>query len=102
MLLNLWTDLWSDLRDVNVIWQIGTIAICIALAWGLARLLRRNVTTEQIRQRVVRLGVESMFRVMWPLLALALIAIAKPILAHWHHVNLLRLAIKLHAFQKHF
>jgi small-conductance mechanosensitive channel len=89
------SDFWDDLHDINVLWQIGTIAICIALAWGLARLLRRNIAPEHVQQRMVRLGVESVSRVMWPLLALLLIAIAKPILARWHHVNLLRVAIPL-------
>ncbi|HEX7634978.1 MAG TPA: mechanosensitive ion channel domain-containing protein [Noviherbaspirillum sp.] len=45
--------------------------------------------------RVMRLGVESFTRVMSPLLALAFIALAKPILAQWHHVNLLRIAVPL-------
>ncbi|MBI1892190.1 MAG: mechanosensitive ion channel [Burkholderiales bacterium] len=78
-----------------MLWQIGTIAICLGLAWGLALLLRRNITPEQMQQRVIRLGVESMVRVLWPLLALILIAIARPILGQWQNVNLLRLAIPL-------
>lgn len=92
---SMWPDLWSDLQDINVLWQVGTIVFCIALAWGLARLVRPNLQPQNARKRVIRLGVESFSRVLWPLLALALVAIAKSILAHFHHVNLLRLAIPL-------
>ncbi|MGZ5884791.1 MAG: mechanosensitive ion channel family protein, partial [Burkholderiaceae bacterium] len=47
------------------------------------------------QQGVMRIGVESFTKVLSPLLALALIALAKPFLARWHHVNLLRVAIPL-------
>jgi small-conductance mechanosensitive channel len=91
----LWSDLSSDLQDASVLWQFGTIVLCLAVAWGLATTLRRNISPEQMQQRVIRLGVESFFRVVWPLIALILIAIAKPILGYWHNVNLLRVAIPL-------
>lgn len=94
-LTNMWPDLWNDLNDINALWQIGAIALCIALAWGLARLVQPNLNAQGAQRRVIRLGVESFSRVLWPLLALGLVAIAKSVLAHFHHVNLLRLAIPL-------
>jgi small-conductance mechanosensitive channel len=45
--------------------------------------------------RVVRLGVESFSRVLSPLLALILIAVAVPLLGRWQSINLLRVAIPL-------
>jgi small-conductance mechanosensitive channel len=89
------SDFWGDLHDSSLLWQIGAIALCIALGWGLARLLRTTITADDVQQRMVRMGVESFTKVLSPLLALTLIAIAKPILARWHHVNLLRVAIPL-------
>ncbi len=95
-LLNpLWQDVWQDLQHPSVLWQIGTIALCIGIAWGLARLLRPKLSAHDRRQRIIRLGVESFAPVLWPLLALLLIWIAKPLLGQWHQVNLLRLAIPL-------
>lgn len=92
---NLLTDFWSDLSDPGVAWQIGTVALCLVLGWLLARGARALLNVRQVHLRVVRLGVESFSRVLWPLLALGLIALAKPILAKHHHINLLRLAIPL-------
>lgn len=92
---NLLSDLWGDLHDPSVLWQIGTIAVCFLLAWGLARFVRSLFVKQDDQSRAVRLGVESFSRVLSPLFALGLIAIAKLLLAKWHHVNLLRLALPL-------
>lgn len=95
LLSDLLSDLWGDLHDSSLLWQIGTIVLCIALGWGVARLLRGIFTANEVQQRVMRIGVESFTKVLSPLVALTLIVIAKPILARWHHVNLLRVAIPL-------
>lgn len=95
ILSSLLSDLWSDLRDPGLLWQIVTLVVCMALGWGLARMLRRPLTAREAQLRVMRFGVEGFSRVLSPLLVLLLIVIAKPILASWHHVNLLRVAIPL-------
>ncbi|HEX2531663.1 MAG TPA: mechanosensitive ion channel domain-containing protein [Burkholderiaceae bacterium] len=83
------------MRDPGLFWQIGTLAACLALGWGLARLLRGSLSAHDMRLRVMRLGVESFGRVLTPVLGLALIVISTPILAKWHHVSLLRVAMPL-------
>ncbi|MGZ3253623.1 MAG: mechanosensitive ion channel protein, partial [Burkholderiaceae bacterium] len=95
LLSDLLSDFWGDLHNTSLLWQIGVIVLCIALGWGLARLLRKTFTANDVQQGVMRIGVESFTKVLSPLLALALIALAKPFLARWHHVNLLRVAIPL-------
>lgn len=92
---NLLSDLWDDLHEPSVLWQIGTIAVCFLLAWGLARIVRTLYAKQGKQARAVHLGAESFFRVLSPLFALTFIAIAKLLLAKWHHVNLLRLALPL-------
>jgi small-conductance mechanosensitive channel len=91
----LWADLWNDLSDPGLLWQAAVIVVCMALSWMLARALRGSFAAKDMQLRVVRLGVESFSSVLFPLLALGLIAIAKPVLAKWQHVNLLRFAIPL-------
>ena len=91
---NLFNDLWSDLENISLWWQIGTVATGIVLGWGLTRLLGKTVGVKK-GPLVVQLGMESFMRVLSPLLAFALIAAAKPVLAKWHHVNLLRIAMPL-------
>lgn len=95
ILSSLLSDLRSDLQDPGLLWQIATLVACLAAGWLLARVLRTRVSPQDMHLRVVRLGVESFARVMSPLLALLFIAIAKPVLAQWHHVNLLRVAMPL-------
>lgn len=95
LLSGLLSDFWSDLRDPGLLWQIGTLVVCIVAGWGVVRFLRNCMTAQEVQLRMMRLGVESFARVLSPLLALGFIAIAKPILAQWHHVNLLRIAMPL-------
>jgi small-conductance mechanosensitive channel len=94
-LSNLWPVTLSDLYAPDMLWQIGTVAACIALGWLLARLLRGTLVARETKLRVMRLGVESFSRVLSPVLALGLIALAKPVLAQWYPVDLLRVAIPL-------
>jgi small-conductance mechanosensitive channel len=90
-----WPDLLADLQNPGALWQLGTIALCLLAGALLARLLRAWTNAHESNLRVMRMGVKSFGRVLSPLLALVLMAIAKPILAQWHHVNILRLAIPL-------
>jgi small-conductance mechanosensitive channel len=89
------SDLLGDWREPAVLWQIATLALCIAFGWLLARLLRGRFIGHDTQLRFVRLGVESSARILSPLLTLALIVIAKPLLSQWYRVNLLRVAIPL-------
>ncbi len=91
----LWQDVWTDLQHPAVFWQIVAIASCIALSWGLARLLRPRLSTQERRQRMLRLGVEGLAQALWPLLALLLLWLSRWVFGQWQAVNLLRLAIAL-------
>jgi small-conductance mechanosensitive channel len=88
-------DLWSDLHNTDVLWQIGTLVICLAIGGAAARVLRARLTGGQRQLRVMQLGVESFAQVLPPVLSLALVAIAQPLLEPWQHVNLLKVAIPL-------
>lgn len=92
---SLFTDFWSDLSTPGVAWQIGTLLLCLVLGSLLSRAIRAGVRTRELNPRVVRLGMESFSRVLSPLLGLILIAIARPLLAKYQHVNLLRIALPL-------
>jgi small-conductance mechanosensitive channel len=85
-------DLWEDLREPGIMWQIAVLALCIGTAWVLAR---RSRLDNIEASGVWRLGVGGLKRILTPLLAMVLIMAARPILEQWHHVNLLRLALPL-------
>lgn len=95
LLSNLLIDFWNDLSRPGVPWQIGTLVLCLGAGWLISRGLRAAYGNRQVNQRVMRLGVESFGRVLSPLIGLLLIAIAKPVLAKYYNINLLRLAIPL-------
>src|SRR3979411_3070604 len=94
-LFSLWPDSWVDLLHPGLLWQIGTLAICMASGWALGRGLRSRFNAREDQLRAVRRGVKSFARVLPPLLVVTLIIVARPVLAHWHQVNLLRVAIPL-------
>jgi len=95
-LSELWLDLWSDLQDPRWLWQIAVLAICMGAGWSFAHALKKRFALQnRISSGVIGVGVESFARVLSPLLTLTLVLIAKPFLAKWYHVNLLRVAIPL-------
>ncbi|GAA4025230.1 mechanosensitive ion channel family protein [Actimicrobium antarcticum] len=95
ILSGLLLDLWSDLQEPEVLWQIATIAGCLVLGWLLARLVRSFFGGRSPDQGIFRIGLESFSRVLSPSITLGLILVAKPLLEQVQHVHLLRLAIPL-------
>lgn len=85
-------ELWADLKQPEILWQAGTLALCLAAAWMLARMVR---FARPEAEGMWRFGLGGLKRILFPLLALLLVVSARPILAQWHHVNLLRLTVPL-------
>ncbi len=93
-------DVWLDLQQPEVVWQLAVLALCLGLAWLVDRALarRRNLMRSDIRQDAVgvkALQQRGLARAAFPLTALVLVLIARPLLGQWHHVNLLSLAVPL-------
>jgi small-conductance mechanosensitive channel len=84
-------DLWLDLQQPDVLWQGAVLALCLGLAWLVARAVRRSAGEAQDAQ----FGKRGLKRLAFPLAALVLVLIARPLLKHWHSVNLLNLAVPL-------
>jgi small-conductance mechanosensitive channel len=96
------TDLWHDLQQPNVLWQVGVLIACFALAWFFARWVGERVDSgtnaagEAMPEGVARaFGRRGLKRIGWPVAMLLLTLAARPLLAQWHSVNLLSLAIPL-------
>ena len=107
-------DLWADLNEPAVFWQLGALALCLGAAWWLARLLRarfgdrindqldaRGAQLAGADGRTRKLGDQlrvvggGFGRILFPLLALALLLICRAVLERFEHVNLLNLAVPL-------
>ena len=93
-LSNLITDLIGDLNDPSLLWQLAAIAISVMLGWGLARLLKQRFGGQE-QQGVLRFGVESFGRVLAPLAVVCLLALSRLVLAKFHHINLLKVAMPI-------
>jgi small-conductance mechanosensitive channel len=90
------SDLWSDLRDPDVVWQVGVLVLCLGLAWLFSHLVQsRRPHADPTATKAAQLGQRGLKRVAFPLSALLLVLVARPLLAQWHHVNLLKLAVPL-------
>lgn len=85
-------ELWNDLQQPDMLWQVATLAFCLGLAWLAARALRREPGAAEGAWRIGRSGLN---RLLFPLFALGLVLLARLVLRQWHHVNLLNVAVPL-------
>jgi len=89
-------ELWMDLQQPEVIWQAGVLLACFALAWLFDRWVSgRYDAAKAAAGGELNFGRRGLKRIALPLVMLLLILAARPLLAQWHHVNLLKLAIPL-------
>ncbi len=89
-------ELWQDLQQPEVIWQAGVLLACFALAWLFDRWLSvRYDAAKAAAGGELNFGRRGLKRIALPLAMLLLVLAARPLLAQWHHVNLLKLAIPL-------
>jgi small-conductance mechanosensitive channel len=96
-LTNQLVDLFDDLSDASVLWQLGAVLCSVLLGWLVAWLLQRAWRgREEGASHALRLGVESFSRVVAPLLAVGLLSLARVWLQKHHvHTNLVKVAIPL-------
>lgn len=90
-------DLWRDVQQPAIFWQVGVLAVCLFIAWLITRqvkaVLRRRRAADP--SLAAGAGEEGLRRVVFPLSALVLVMLARMVLANWHHMNLLKLAVPL-------
>ena len=95
-LSTLLSDFIDDIREPGILWQVGAIVLSIVLGWGLARLMRNAYLRQRHGEEGGgRVDAKSFARVLSPLLMIAFLAVAKMVLAKYHHVNVLRVALPL-------
>ncbi len=91
---NLLRDLAGDFDHPALLWQLAVLFFSIATGWLLSRLIRSRMPEAE---GALKLGLGGINRVVFPLVALFLVLIAKAILRHWFdgHVTLLNIAVPL-------
>lgn len=88
-------ELWLDLQQPDVLWQVGVLLTCFALARVFDGWLTDRFAGASEQRGAAAFGQHGLKRLGLPLAMLALVFAARPLLAHWQHVNLLSLAIPL-------
>ncbi len=88
-------DLWGDLQNVKILWQVGVLAACILVGWLLSRRYNLRVLGHVPLDATQALGIGSMQRLLFPLSTLVLVMIAKSVLRHWQSTHLLNVAAAL-------
>ncbi len=84
-------ELWDDLHDVRVLWQLAVIAGGVALAWWAGRRLDAQGAPDD----TARFTVGGLQRLQFPLTALVLVLIGRALLQQWQPVSLLNIAVPL-------
>ncbi len=90
-------ELWDDIQKPAIFWQVGVLVVCLLMAGLIARQVKAVLHRRQSGDLgyVRGAGEEGLRRVVFPLSALLLVALARVTLERWHHVNLLKLAVPL-------
>ena len=86
-------DLWADLHEPAILWQAGTLIVCLLVARWLGQLLQWRApegSTETLKR-----GAAAFRRVIFPLLAMLLLVGGRAVLGRWYGTNLLSVAIAL-------
>jgi small-conductance mechanosensitive channel len=87
------TGLWADLHEPAILWQAGTLALCLLVAWWLGRLLQWRAPEDSTD--ALKRGAAAFRRVIFPLLAMLLLVGGRAALGHRYGTNLLSVAIPL-------
>ncbi|WP_075643539.1 mechanosensitive ion channel family protein [Paraburkholderia ginsengiterrae] len=91
---HMFSDLLRDFGQPVMLWQIGVLLGTLALAWLLARVLRRALDLRrQTRYQTLRFGAESLNRAFFPLIGACLVWLARSIASPFMHTALLDLAL---------
>lgn len=89
-------DLFADFRNPAILWQALAIVACVAVGWGLARLIHGSLLKDRGQQGgLISVGLGSFGRVLGPLLIVGLLALVKVVMAQYYSVHLLRVALPL-------
>ena len=88
-------DLWADLNKPTILWQLGALVACVLVAWALSRTAR--VKTTDAQSTAIKVGAGGFNRILFPLLVVGLLFIARAGLSRSGAANLLSVAIPLFA-----
>lgn len=90
--MKLFSDVWRDLRDPAMLWEIGALVACLAIAWWLQWRVRQH---RSVRGGLLQAGEAGLRRIVFPLSALLLVLVTRELVRPFMPVALLNLAVPL-------
>ncbi|KIO50139.1 mechanosensitive ion channel family protein [Nitrosospira sp. NpAV] len=85
----------TDVQEISVLWQLAVLLASLGLAWLLQKQLRQRISPEGSAGRTLNISMNSLSRLLFPLLALALVIVGREALGHWYSTHLLNIVIPL-------
>lgn len=82
-------------QEISVLWQLAVLFASLGFAWLLQRQFRQRIPTQVSTGGPLKIGVNSMSRLTFPLFALALVIPGRWMLHHWYSTHLLNIVIPL-------
>jgi small-conductance mechanosensitive channel len=94
---NLLVDLAADLQNASILWQLGALIAALLAAWLITRTARNrwSAVKHGDPDQTLRIAVGGINRLIFPLSALALAALARWLLAPHQNVHLLDVGVAL-------
>ncbi len=83
---------FNALKTSHAQWQLGVIAVCMGLAWLLAKLIKPRLSSPAPSWKF---GAGSALRLLYPLLALLFVWLAKTFMAKSGTVEVMKVAVAL-------
>lgn len=85
----------TDVQEISVLWQLAVLLASLGLAWLLQKQFRQRISPEGSASRTLNISMNSLSRLLFPLLALALVIVGRGVLSHWYSTHLLNIVIPL-------
>ena len=88
-------NLITDAQEISILWQLAALFASLGLAWLLQRQFRQRVSPQASANRTLNISMNSLSRLLFPLLALALVIPGRWALSHWYSTHLLNIVVPL-------
>ena len=88
-------NLTAEIQDISTLWQLVILSVCLGLAWLLQKLLSRNFGGTQVSDQLSYISSRNAGWLMFPFIALVLVAIGKWGFGYIHPPYLLGIAVPL-------
>ncbi|MEP7370810.1 MAG: mechanosensitive ion channel domain-containing protein [Nitrosospira sp.] len=88
-------NLITDAQEISILWQLAALFASLGLAWLLQRQFRQRISPQASANRTLNISMNSLSRLLFPLLALALVIPGRWALSHWYSTHLLNIVVPL-------